>query len=198
VAEVADLTSTKQKSCRTWLRFPKRPQGSSVPQAQPTLEGRAPDPTNRREIVIEVPRLRLDSHRRRQNRAHLPRRDGQPADRRGVRPTWPGVGQGKQRRSRVGSRGAPSAVLALEAAAPSPRTGAWAVEVRGLNPLSSATFRDKPLTPQTIMSASSSSDDGVHGSSAAPSPPLLSPAITNVPNTGLRARLTVGTRCSKV
>ena len=32
--------------------------------------------------------------------------------------------------------------------------------IAGSNPAPSATFRDKPLTPQTIMFASSSSDDG--------------------------------------
>jgi hypothetical protein len=197
VAEVADLTSIKQKSCRTWPRFPKRPQGSSDPQAQPTLEGRAPDPTNRREIVIDVPRLRLDSRRRRQDRAHLPRRDGAtggPARRStylaGRRSREAAPVQGRIERRTLGSISPGSG----GAVTPHGRQGRRGQRFESPQ---LATFRDKPLTPRTIISASSSSDDGVHGSSAVPSPPTLVAAIANVPNTGLRARLTVGTRCSK-
>jgi hypothetical protein len=96
----------------------------------------------RRDCHRPVPRLRLDPHRSRGDRACLSRRGARPRfmasddnidverrqatqrfSSRPARPSrpWPRVGQGKQRRSRAGSSGAPTAVSPAEpgAAAPS-------------------------------------------------------------------------------
>jgi hypothetical protein len=70
---------------------------------------------------------------------------------------WPGVGQGKQRRSRVGSRGALGSINPWKRRRRH-RTGACSVEVRGSNPLSSTTQSGQTAVVSGIEETSSADE----------------------------------------